>query len=250
MAERRQCAIVTGGGQGLGRAFAHALARDFAIYVADVDGGKAARVAEEIDHVGGRAWGVETDVASEVSAASLVEAVERNFGAATVLVNNAAIFATLRVGPFTDITLDEWNQVQAVNVAGVFVMCKAIIPGMQAVNYGKIINISSSTVWTGRPNYLHYVTSKMALIGLTRSLASEVGPAGIRVNAVTPGSTRTEVERATISNTDRERMATETALRREQAPDDVVGAVRFLAGRDSDFITGQTINIDGGYAFH
>jgi 3-oxoacyl-[acyl-carrier protein] reductase len=121
---------------------------------------------------------------------------------------------------------------------------------MTAAGYGKIINISSATIWTGRPNYLHYVTSKAALVGFTRALASELGPAGVRVNAITPGSTQTEIERATIGPAERQAMAQATALKRVQVPGDLVGTVLFLASPDSDFITGQTINVDGGYAFH
>jgi 3-oxoacyl-[acyl-carrier protein] reductase len=121
---------------------------------------------------------------------------------------------------------------------------------MATAGYGKIVNISSSTVFLGRPNYLHYVTSKAALIGFTRALASEVGPLGIRVNAITPGSTKTEIERATITPEQRQAMAAQTALRRVQTPDDLVGTLLFLASPESDFLTGQTINVDGGLSFH
>jgi 3-oxoacyl-[acyl-carrier protein] reductase len=121
---------------------------------------------------------------------------------------------------------------------------------MSERGYGKIVNISSATIWTGRPGYLHYVTSKAAIVGMTRSLASEVGPDGICVNAITPGSTETEIERATISLADRAAMADQTALRRIQTPADLVGTVCFLCGAESDFMTGQTLNVDGGLAFH
>ena len=121
---------------------------------------------------------------------------------------------------------------------------------MRSAGYGKVVNISSATIFTGRPNYLHYVTSKAALIGFTRALAAEVGPDGITVNAITPGSTATEVERETISPGQRQAMAAATALRRVQVPDDLVGALAFLLSHDSDFITGQTLNVDGGFAYH
>jgi 3-oxoacyl-[acyl-carrier protein] reductase len=121
---------------------------------------------------------------------------------------------------------------------------------MATAGYGKIVNMSSSTVWTGRPGYLHYVTSKAALIGLTRSLASELGPSGIRVNAITPGSTQTEVARETITPDERETMTRMTPLRRVQVANDVVGTLLFLVSSESDFITGQTINVDGGLTFH
>jgi 3-oxoacyl-[acyl-carrier protein] reductase len=121
---------------------------------------------------------------------------------------------------------------------------------MAAKNYGKIINISSATVFLGRPLYLHYVTSKAAVIGMTRALATEVGPLGIRVNAITPGSVQTEIERASITDAQRSAMAAATPLRRNEVPADVVGTVLFLASPESDFITGQTINVDGGYSYH
>jgi len=166
------------------------------------------------------------------------------------LVNNAAIFSRLTMGAFEDIDLDIWDRVLKVNVTGVFLMCRAFVPLMRNEGYGKIVNITSATVFTGRPMYLHYVTSKAALVGLTRSLAAEIGPSGIRVNAVAPGSTETEIERATINREQREEMAAGTALRRVQVPSDVVGAVAFLLSADSDFITGQTLNVDGGFAYH
>jgi 3-oxoacyl-[acyl-carrier protein] reductase len=171
-------------------------------------------------------------------------------GPVTGLVNNAALFSILKMGPFEEIDPQTWERVISVNVTGVFLMCRAFVPRMREHGYGKIVNISSATIWTGRPMYLHYVTSKAALIGLTRSLATEIGPSGIRVNAITPGSTQTEIERETVTVRQREAMAAATALRRTQVPADLVGAVAFLLSRDSDFITGQTLNVDGGYAFH
>jgi 3-oxoacyl-[acyl-carrier protein] reductase len=238
--------LVTGGGQGLGRAFCQAFARHGrAVAVADRNLDKARQVAAEAG-----AFPVEVDVADEASVARMAAAVETELGPVEVLVNNAAIFSTLRMGPFTAITVPEWEQVMTVNVTGAFVCCRAIVPGMCRAGYGKVINISSATVLTGRPGYLHYVTSKAALIGLTRALASEVGPEGVRVNAITPGSTQTEVSRETITPEARQEMARQTALRRVQVPGDVVGAVLFLASPESDFITGQTLNVDGGLAFH
>jgi len=167
-----------------------------------------------------------------------------------VLVNNAAIFSTLEMGPYDAIDLDEWRRVIDVNVTGTYLCCRAVVPAMAANGYGKVVNISSATIWIGRPGYLHYVTSKAALIGLTRSLATEVGPQGVRVNAVTPGSTQTEIERATITPEARQAMAAQTPLRRVQVSADLVGAVVFLSSTESDFITGQTLNVDGGFSYH
>lgn len=243
-------AVVTGGGQGLGRAFCRALAERTPVAVVDLDEHRAAAVAFEITDAGGEAVSVVADVADPSGLEKMVAEVTASIGPPAVLVNNAAIFSTLRVGPFTDIALDDWRRVVEVNVSGAFFACRAVVPAMVERGYGKVINIGSATIWSGRPGYLHYVTSKAALLGFTRALASEVGPSGVRVNIVTPGSTRTEIERETITDADREQMAEQTALRRVQVPEDVVGAVVFLASVDSDFITGQAINVDGGLTFH
>jgi 3-oxoacyl-[acyl-carrier protein] reductase len=244
-------AVVTGGGQGLGRTFALALAQEgVPVIVADQAGDRAASVAAEIVVAGGRALAVTVDVSDEASVVCLAERVLDAYGAPAVLVNNAAIFSTLAMGPFTEIDTATWERVMRVNVTGTWLCCRALVPAMVAAGYGKVVNISSATVWTGRAGYLHYVTSKAALIGMTRALAAEVGPDGVRVNALTPGSTETEVERATITREAREAMASSTALRRVQVPADLVGAVLFLSSTDSDFMTGQTVNVDGGLAFH
>lgn len=247
----RQPFIVTGGGQGLGRAFCRALAKAGALaVVADLDVRKAESVVADIVASGGRACAAEVDVSDASSVDSMVAMVGEQHGPPVGLVNNAAIFSTLALQPFTDIDVEVWNRVLAVNVTGAFLCARAVVPLMAASGYGKIVNISSATVWTGRAGYLHYVTSKAALIGMTRALAAEVGPLGVRVNAVTPGSTKTEIERETISVGAREAMAAQTALRRVQTPEDLVGAVVFLSSPASDFITGQTLNVDGGFAFH
>jgi 3-oxoacyl-[acyl-carrier protein] reductase len=244
-------AIITGGGQGLGRAFSMALADlNVPVAVADLRLDNASRVAEEIRSAGHDASAIQVDVTDEMSVLDMVAETEKVFGPPAVLVNNAALFSTLELKPITAISAEEWRQVIDVNLTGAFLCCKAVVPCMRERGYGKIVNISSATVWTGRAGYPHYVASKAALIGLTRSLASELGPAGIRVNAITPGSTETEVERRTISRADRLAMAGQTALRRVQVPADLIGALAFLASTASDFITGQTINVDGGFAFH
>jgi 3-oxoacyl-[acyl-carrier protein] reductase len=246
-----QTVVVTGAAQGLGRAFARDLAgRGWQVAIADLNGDRANQVAEEIAQAGGQARAFTGDVSDPVQVAELAQAITAQLGTVTGLVNNAAVFSTLRMGPFEDIDPEVWELVLRVNVTGAFLMCRAFIPAMKTAGYGKVVNISSATVLSGRPGYLHYVTSKAALIGLTRALASEVGRHGITVNAITPGSTATEIERETITPDQRQAMAAAAAMRRVQVPADLVGAVAFLLSRDSDFITGQTINVDGGLAFH
>jgi 3-oxoacyl-[acyl-carrier protein] reductase len=240
-------AVVTGAGQGLGRAFATRLRAEGArVVIADLDAAKAEAVAAGL---GAGATAIAVDVADPDSVAELAGKAGE-LGPVDILVNNASIFSTLEMRPFDDIPVDEWDRVMAVNVKGVFLCARAFVPGMRAAGYGKIVNISSATVFIGRPLYLHYVTSKAAVIGLTRALATEVGPDGIRVNAVTPGATQTEVPRKTVTPEQAERIIAAQAIKRREVAEDVVGTVAFLAAPDSDFITGQTVNVDGGAAFH
>jgi 3-oxoacyl-[acyl-carrier protein] reductase len=240
-------AVVTGAGQGLGRAFAARLSAEGArVIIADLDARKAAAVAAEL---GGSAVSIEVDVSDARSVAALASR-SREVGTVDVLVNNASIFSALEMRPFDQIPLDEWDTVMGVNVRGAFLCSRAFAPGMRAAGYGKIINISSATVFIGRPNYLHYVTSKAAVIGMTRALASELGPDGVNVNAVTPGATQTEIPRRSVTPEQAEKIIAGQAIKRREVPADVVGTVAFLASPDSDFITGQTINVDGGAAFH
>jgi 3-oxoacyl-[acyl-carrier protein] reductase len=243
--------VITGAGQGLGRAFARDLAgRGWQVAVVDLNGDQAAKVAAEITGDGGSARPFCCDVGHPGQVAELAGEVASQLGPVTGLVNNAAVFSTLKMGPFEQIEPADWDRVLRVNVTGAFLACRAFIPAMKAAGYGKVVNMSSATVFTGRPDYLHYVTSKAALIGLTRALAAEVGPAGVTVNAIAPGSTATEIERETITPAQREVMAAATAMRRVQLPADLAGTVAFLLSRDSDFLTGQTLVVDGGLAFH
>jgi 3-oxoacyl-[acyl-carrier protein] reductase len=239
-------AVVTGAAQGLGRAFAARLAADGArVVVADRNEAGAAAVARE---VGGTP--VAVDVADEAGVAGMVDTVLGRHGRIDILVNNASLFSTLRMRPFEEIPVDEWDRVMAVNVRGTFLCARAVAPAMRAAGYGKVVNISSATVWIGRPNYLHYVTSKAAVIGLTRALASELGPDNITVNAVTPGATETEIPRETVTPEQAARIVAGQAIKRREVPADLVGVVAFLCSPDSDFMTGQTLNVDGGAAFH
>lgn len=242
-------ALVTGGGQGLGRAFAAALcAQGARVVVADLDLERARAVATELG--GDRAYAVEVDVADEASVTVMAEAAVAPFGPVDVLVNNAAIFSTLQMRPFEQIPVPEWDRVMAVNVRGPFLCCRALVPGMRTAGYGKIVNISSATVFIGRPNYLHYVASKAAVIGMTRAMATELGVDGITVNALAPGATETEIPRASVTADQARRIVDGQAIKRREVPADLVGALLFLASADSDFMTGQTVNVDGGAAFH
>lgn len=247
-------AVVTGGAQGLGRAFAHRLAEGGAVVVvADRNVDSARCVAEELatsTEDQSRGVAMKVDVADEGSVQAMCESVDATFGRLDILVNDAAIFSALRMKPFEEIPVSEWDEVMSVNVRGPFLCARGASPIMRRHGYGKIINVSSSTIWFGRTHYLHYVTSKAALIGMTRSLATELGPHGIRVNAVTPGSTETEVQRATVTAEQSEAIVATQSIKRRERPDDLVGAVAFLAGPESDFITGQTLNVDGGASYH
>lgn len=243
-------AIVTGGGQGLGRAFVLALAAEGAkVAIAERNEASAAAVVGEVEAAGGEALAVATDVASAASTAALAAAVLARWGRIDVLVNNAAIFSTITMRPFDEIPVDEWDAMMAVNVRGVFLCCKAVAATMRAQQSGKIINIASVVFDLGRANYLHYVASKGAVIGLTRGLATELGDYGVNVNAISPSSTQTEVPRETVTRAGALAFAQNQTLKRVQAPADLVGTVLFLASSESDFITGQTINVDGGLRY-
>jgi NAD(P)-dependent dehydrogenase (short-subunit alcohol dehydrogenase family) len=231
-------AVVTGGAQGIGKAIADGLAADGAeVVIADLsppDGGIQANVADE------------ADVRRMVD-----ETVERH-GRLDILINNAGLYASLAMRPFTEIPLDEWRQVMDVNVASMFLTCRAVVPVMRGQGGGKIVNISSGTPFRGVPFLLHYVTSKGAIVALTRALAKELGKDAIHVNCVAPGFTMSEGVKANPEVVEKLRDASVAArtIQRDQVPEDVVGAVVFLCTPAADFITGQTMVIDGGQFFH
>lgn len=240
-------AIVTGSGQGIGRVFAKSLATAGAVPIlAERNVEKARSVEGEITAAGGKALVVETDVADEGSVRRLVDTVEKAFGRIDVLVNNAAVFSTLEMRPFDQIPLTEWENVLRVNVTGPFLCARAVLPAMRRAKAGRIINIASGAVTLGRPHYLHYIASKAALIGMTRSIARELGPDGITVNAILPGATFTEIERKTITPQQKERLLASQCIPRAQIPEDLVGALLFLASDASAFMTGQSVTVDGG----
>jgi 3-oxoacyl-[acyl-carrier protein] reductase len=243
--------IVTGGGKGIGKVYAQEFARAGArIVAADIDGPAAEAVARGIEGEGGEALAVTTDVSDAESTQAMACAALDRFGAIDVLINNASLMSTLPRRSWLEIPLDEWDRVMAVNLRGLFLCCRAVFPAMREQKRGKIVNISSSRVWDGTPNRLHYTTSKAGVIGFTRALARELGEFGITVNAVTPGLTLSDTQVASSSGNYLNVAAANRALGRPQYPDDLVGAVMFLSSAASDFITGQTVNVDGGKAMH
>ena len=241
-------AIITGGGHGIGRAYAHRLAEEGAkIVIAELDGAAGERVAAEL---GGLA--VQTDVSEEKSASEMARRTVERFGRIDVLVNNAAIFATVPMSraPFDQIDPAEWDRMMAVNLRGTWLASRAVIPQMRKQRYGKIINISSGTALKGSASRIHYVTSKAGIIGFTKTLAMEVGKDNICVNCIAPGSTLSEENADDALVKYRQAAAATRALQRMQRPEDLVGAVAFFASSDSDFITGQTLVVDGGACMH
>jgi 3-oxoacyl-[acyl-carrier protein] reductase len=255
MAQRLEgrVSIVTGGGHGIGKAYCEGLAREgAAVVVAEIDGDAAERTAASLRAAGARAIELPTDVADEKSTERMAERALSAFGRIDILVNNAAVFATVPISrvPLEQISVHEWDQVMSVNLRGIFLACKAVLPAMRQQGYGKIINISSGTALSGSPTRIHYVTSKGGVLSFTRTLAREVGPSGIRVNAIAPGSTLSEENPSEDVMLMRQGSVAARALPRVQLPADLVGAVLFFASTDSDFVTGQTLVVDGGATMH
>jgi NAD(P)-dependent dehydrogenase (short-subunit alcohol dehydrogenase family) len=240
-------AIITGAGQGIGRAFAKAFAAEGAIpIIAERNRERGEAVAAEITAAGGQARAITTDVADPDSVAAMAKAVESELGRIDILINNAAIFSTLEMRPFDQIPLEEWEAVLRVNVTGAFLCTRAVVAAMRRARWGRIINMASGAVTLGRPNYLHYIASKAALDGMTRSLARELGPHGITVNAILPGATFTEIEHKTVTPEQKERIIAMQCIPRPEGPNDLVGTALFLASDAASFLTGQALTVDGG----
>jgi NAD(P)-dependent dehydrogenase (short-subunit alcohol dehydrogenase family) len=240
-------AVVTGAAQGIGNAIARGLAAEGArIVVADLT--RAEEAAQEFD--GG--VGLIVDVADEALVERMAQEVVERCGRIDILVNNAGLYASLQMRPFTEIPVDEWRQVMDVNVLSMFLTTRAVVPHMRDQGGGRIVNISSGTPFRGVPFLLHYVTSKGAIVALTRALAKELGRDDVLVNCVAPGFTMSDGvrEHPEVIEALREVSVSSRTLQRDQEPEDVVGAVVFLCGPGATFVTGQTIVIDGGQYFH
>ena len=245
--------IVTGGGHGIGRAyclgFGGAGAR---VVVADIDDPAATKVAKEVNtQTDAQSLSIKVDVANEASTQAMVKTILDQYGRIDILVNNAAIFATIPMNRGGIDTIDpaEWDRMMAVNLKGLFFCCRAVLPAMRKQQSGKIVNISSGTALNGSAGRIHYVTSKAGVIGFTRTLAREVGDDNINVNAIAPGSTLSEDNPTEEILKMRGARVSDRCLKRVQLPKDLVGTVLFLSSPLSDFMTGQTVAVDGGVSF-
>jgi 3-oxoacyl-[acyl-carrier protein] reductase len=244
-----QSVIVTGAGQGLGRAFSHYFAREgYSVTACDANASGARKVAAEIRDAGGTAIAVEADVRDEAQCTLVADRARAAFGSVDVLINNAAVRAHHR-RPLWEIPIDEWDPFMAVNVRGPWLMIRAVLPHMREAGSGSIINISSAAVLEAPVHQLQYITSKSALIGLTRAAARELGDYAIRVNAILPSSLTTEIPKTFSDPAATARHLELKSLRRAQTPDDLVGVALFLASDASRYMTGQSLNVDGGADF-
>ena len=245
--------IITGGGHGIGKAYGSAFAKAGArVVIADIDRGAAERAAAEFaGDSGAQALALHTDVSDDASAKDMAACTLERFGRIDALINNAAVFSVVPMnrGRIETIDPEEWDRLMAVNLRGLFFCCRAVLPAMRKQKSGKIVTIASGTVFAGAPGRIHYVTSKAATIGFTRTLARELGGDNINVNCLAPGNTLSEENPSAETIRFRESSVPLRAIQRLQVPGDAVGAMLFLASPLSDFITGQTINVDGGISF-
>jgi 3-oxoacyl-[acyl-carrier protein] reductase len=243
-------AVITGGARGIGKAVALACATEGAsVVLADVEHALAIATAVEVEERGGTALALHTDVSDATSVEAMVAAAVERLGRIDILVNNAAMMAQLPRQPFDVIPEEQWDRVMVVNVKGPWLCIRAVVPIMRKRRYGKIVNLSSDMILSGVPGMLHYVASKGALTAMTRSLARELGPDGICVNAIAPGFTTTEAAMAHGEEA-AERSIRTRAIPRAQTPEDITGTVVFLASSASDFVTGQLLVVNGGAVLH
>jgi 3-oxoacyl-[acyl-carrier protein] reductase len=241
--------IVTGAARGLGREYALRFSIEGAkVMVCDVL--DCSETAKEMESRGGEVLSLTTDVSSEQSTVEMAQETAARFGRIDVLVNNAAIFGGIELKPFYEITVNEWDKLMAVNLKGMWLCCKAVFPFMKKQKKGKIINVASAVAFSGAPEFIHYTTSKGGVVSFTRALARTLGEYNINVNAIAPGLIQTS---ATLDMAPPEVIEASIAgqcFKWRQEPEYLVGTVLFLASEESDFITGQTIVVDGGGILH
>ena len=242
-------AIITGSARGMGRVFALRFAKEGArLTVCDVL--DCAPVAEEIKAIGGEVLALKVDVTSEKDTAEMAKKTSERFGRIDILVNNAAIIGGIEmkdfVKPADQLTAQDWDRILAVNIKGVFLCCKAVISYMKKQGKGKIVNIASTTAFTGSPAFLHYSTSKGGVVTMTRGLARALGDFNINVNAVAPGLVMTEAMQAALSEEDSKQVVATQLIKRSIQPEDIAGVVVFLASDEADVITGQTLAANAG----
>ncbi len=245
--------LITGAGHGIGKAYAQRFAAEGAqVILADIDERAGQSVAAAVRESGLSAWARTTDVRDYKSIEGLVHETLERFGRIDVLLNHAAIYVTEQLwkGPVEELALDEWDRVMEVNLKGVFLCCRAIIPVMKTQKSGKIINIASGTFFSGTGNMPHYTTSKGGVIALTRVMARQLGQWGINVNCMTPGSTMSEEVVTDEVRRRRESSVRGRAFSRIELPEDITGTALFLASSDSDFMTGQLLVVEGGGIMH
>ena len=242
-------AVITGGASGIGQAFAKRLAED-GVHVAIVDLGDGKDTVKLVEAAGRQALAVNCDVSSEASVAAMAKQVQGKFGHVDIVVNCAGIFPQKN---FAEMSFADWRQVLSINLDGTFLVTAAFVPGMRARKWGRVVNMASSTLGSVVTGFTHYVASKGGIVGFTRALATDLAPDGITVNAIAPGLTRSpgtlvRAPRPGFKSMDDEfaAVAQMQAIKRVEVPEDLVGAVSFLTSDDAAFMTGQTLNVDGG----
>jgi NAD(P)-dependent dehydrogenase (short-subunit alcohol dehydrogenase family) len=239
--------LVTGAAQGIGKAYARRLGTDGAkVFVADISEAAIAATASELRDQGLDVTGFTVDVSDAKAMQAFASRLSASCPALHGIVNNAAIFSSLKLKSFWDIDVAEWDRVMAVNVRGPWLVVSALLPLLRAASDASVVNIGSDSVWMGKTGYLHYVTSKAAVYGMTHAMAREMGADNIRVNTLSPGFTTTEVPRETFTQVQLDGIMKAQALPRVATTDEIVGVVAFLMGQDSRWITGQTLHVAGG----
>ena len=243
--------IITGGGQGIGRGYAHHFAAQGAIpVIADLIGENGERVRAEIKKKGLKAHAIQTDVSEMSGVSEMVDSVLSAEGRIDILINNAAVFSRITMAPFWNLPVDEWKKAINVNVTGSFYCARAVVPTMQKAKWGRIVNVASGTISLGSPNYLHYITSKSAMIGMTRSMARELGPWNITVNTFWPGIIKTEVPRPSAPDEVFDMFSKQQCLPRLTTIEDLAKPMLFLCSDEANYMTGQIFEPDGGLSFN